>query len=218
MSGVISGASTVVRRHRSGCGAHFPAREEPSRRGHPPHRCSAGLVPPRRAGLSLQECGTWPPLSRRTAKTILNAGGARYILPSLYRTSPAGWIHAVPVIVQSRLGVQLPAGVSIRVGVAGGTSGHSPRWRRRWSARRRAVDVPFHRIAGGVDQRRDVEVGIAQVVDPLVIAQPIGIRVLVPQHRGVDVPPRPDVLVLRLSDSGPVFSLADTRDSSSCQS
>ena len=47
-------------------------------------------------------------------------------------------------------------------------------------------------------ERRHVEVGVAEVVEPLIVAQPVGIRVLVPQHGRVDVTRRPDVLPVGL--------------------
>jgi len=67
-----------------------------------------------------------------------------------------------------------------------------------WLERPGVVDVTFDGAAAGVAQRSHVEVRIGEVVDPLVVAQPVGVAVLVAQHRRVDVTGRPDVLIVGL--------------------
>ena len=67
----------------------------------------------------------------------------------------------------------------------------------------RAVGVPLDGVPGEVDESGDVEGGVAEVVDAVVITSAVGVRVLVAQHRGVDVTLRPDVLVLGLEGLSP---------------
>ncbi len=93
----------------------------------------------------------------------------------------------MPVIVQSCLAIQPPARVSILGRVAGRTtnirpSGVMDREYPVW-----AVGVPLAGVPGGIQERSDVEVGVTQIVDASVVARAVGVRVLVPQHGGVDV-------------------------------
>jgi hypothetical protein len=53
-------------------------------------------------------------------------------------------------------------------------------------------------------QRGDVEVGVREVVKGLVVAEVIGVGVLVPSDEGVNIPDRPDELVLGLEVVGGV--------------
>ena len=75
-------------------------------------------------------------------------------------------VEAGPVVIQPRLGVQLPTGISIHVGVAGGTTNIRPGGVVDRQHAVRAVDIPFHSVAAGVHERGDVEVGVAQIDKP----------------------------------------------------
>jgi len=66
----------------------------------------------------------------------------------------------------------------------------------------RVVQVPLDHVAIIFRQRRHVHVGIVQIVKGLVVAEVVVAVVLVPSEEGVNIPDRPDELVLGLEGLG----------------
>ncbi len=108
----------------------------------------------------------------------------------------------MPIVIQPGLRVEFAAGVEGDVGVARFAAGVGPGGVVDGDHAVGGVDVTLQRVAGGVQQGRDVEVGVVQEVQPVVVAQAVEAGVLVAQDGRVNLAPAPDVLVLGLQGLG----------------
>ena len=127
----------------------------------------------------------------------------------------AGVIPTHQIPVEARYGVKIHAAKEHTVRVAGRRAGVGPRGVVGRHLAVRVVDVPLDDVAGGVGQGRHVVVGVGEIVNP-VSGRKVAVHVGVAQDGRIDVPGRPDVLKVRVRDSGSCGEEAPSRVSTTC--
>lgn len=108
------------------------------------------------------------PRDRVAAHATIKVGVARRKAPRVAageRAQP-GVIPTGAIVVQARLRVEFPAGEENRIVVGRRAANVRPRRVVDRHIAVRRVDVSLDHIAGSIRQRRDVGVGVGQVIDP----------------------------------------------------